>query len=113
MLRRALMYACELREAKPRTMGSPQPSPADSTLPTPLRPHPYAADTTSRVAGLDMGVTAASRMFGETTAGRTSGETSAVAKAVNAAAAKSRRNLTMQVFLHCARIDVSPLACTA
>ena len=102
MLRRALMYVCELQNAKPRTAGSAQRVSADPSMPPssslPLR------KSSSIMAGLDMAHTAAQW------AGRVSAETAHMqtqAKPVATAVAKFRRNLTMQVFLHCARIDVS------
>ncbi len=111
MLRRALMYLCELRQAKPRTMASHHAARADPSLPPQHRPHPYAADSTSGAAGVDLSQTAAGRVFGATTASpwssKTSGDKTAMTKAVHTTAGKPKRNLTMQVFLHCARIDVS------
>lgn len=111
MLRRALMYLCELRQAKPRATASHHAIRADPSLPLQHRPHPYAAESTSGAAGADLSQKAAGKVFGATTAspwsGRTSGDKTAVAKPVHTTAAKPKRNLTMQVFLHCARIDVS------
>ena len=111
MLRRALMYLCELRQAKPRAMASHHAARADPSLPPQHRPHPYAADATSDAAGIDLSQTAAGKVFGATTtspwSGRTSGDKTTVTKAVHTTAGKPKRNLTMQVFLHCARIDVS------
>ncbi|DBA93880.1 TPA: hypothetical protein ACH3X3_013925 [Trebouxia sp. C0006] len=110
MLRRALMYLCELRQAKPRAMASHHAARADPSLPPQHRPHPYAADATSDAAGIDLSQTAAGKVFGATTAspwsGRTSGDKTTVTKAVHTTAGKPKRNLTMQVFLHCARIDL-------
>ncbi len=109
MLRRALMYLCELRQAKPRAMASHHATRADPSLPLQHRPHPYAADSTSDAAGVDLSQTAAGKVIGATTASPWSGRTSGdkLAKAVHTTAGKPKRNLTMQVFLHCARIDVS------
>ncbi|KAL0042783.1 hypothetical protein WJX79_011021 [Trebouxia sp. C0005] len=110
MLRRALMYLCELRQAKPRATASHHAIRADPSLPLQHRPHPYAAESTSGAAGADLSQKAAGKVFGATTAspwsGRTSGDKTAVAKPVHTTAAKPKRNLTMQVFLHCARIDL-------
>ena len=111
MLRRALMYLCELRQAKPRAMASHHAARADPSLPLQHRPHPHPADSTTDATGVDLSQTAAGRVFGATTAspwsGRTSGDKAAMTKAVHTTAGKPKRNLTMQVFLHCARIDVS------
>ena len=111
MLRRALMYLCELRHAKPRAMASHHAARADPSLPLQHRPHYYSAESTSDAAGVDLSQTAAGKVFGATTANpwssRTSGDKTAVAKPVHTTAGKPKRNLTMQVFLHCARIDVS------
>ena len=114
MLRRALMYVCELRQAKPRGLGSPHTtSPDPNLLSSTLRPRAYGADSGSNIAGADLSQTAARRYSGEGTeaqwAGRVSEETTGMqAKPVSSAAGKHKRNLTIQVFLHCARIDVSP-----
>ena len=115
MLRRALMYACELRQAKPRALTHPHHNaPADPNMQA-FKLQPTLSATGSMMMAPDAAQTANARLPGGTgsgiAAGRVSVDASASApqqsKAVRSTAAKSKRNLTVQVFLHCARIDVS------
>ena len=114
MLRRALMYACELRQAKPRALGHPHITPTDPNMQV-SKLQPTLSATSSMMMAPDAAQAANARLPGGTgsgiAAGRVPVEASASAlqqsKAVRSIAAKSKRNLTVQVFLHCARIDVS------
>lgn len=106
-LRRALMYACELRQAKPRALGNPHNTPADPNMQA-SRLQPTLSATGS------MMVPPEARLSGGPGPGIAAGRASLDAPAlqhlqgrpVKSSAAKSKRNLTVQVFLHCARIDV-------
>lgn len=107
-LRRALMYACELRQAKPRALGNPLNTPADPSMQA-SRLQPTLSATGSMMMSPDV------RLSGATGLGSAAGRASLDAPApqhlqsrtAKSSAAKSKRNLTVQVFLHCARIDVS------
>ena len=118
MLRRALMYVCELRQAKPRALGHPHNTPADSNMQASKLQLTQSA-TGSMMMAPSAAQAANARLPGGlgsgSAAGRVSVDASASApqqsKAVKSSAAKSKRNLTVQVFLHCARIDVSSSPC--
>ncbi|KAL3144164.1 hypothetical protein ABBQ32_003948 [Trebouxia sp. C0010 RCD-2024] len=113
MLRRALMYVCELRQAKPRALrhsNAPQAEPSMQAFK--LQPIVDAAGSMS--AAPDTAQAANARLSwatasGSTAAHRVSGEaapSTVQGKVLKGTAAKSKRNLTVQVFLHCARIDL-------
>lgn len=114
MLRRALMYVCELRQAKPRALGHPH-TPADPTLQSAkLQQTMHGNDISSSMSVPDLAQATSARLSGSSAAGSRAGRVSletapgaAQSKAGQGVAAKAKRNLTMQVFLHCARIDVS------
>ena len=116
MLRRALMYVCELRQAKPRVPGYPH-APADPVLHTAKLHQTMDSDAINNSMSVpELAQATSNRLSGASAAGSRAGRVSletapgaAQSKAVQGAAAKAKRNLTMQVFLHCARIDVSPL----
>ena len=117
MLRRALVYLCELRQAKPRALSYPHSIPGDLNLhPAKHQQTPNEPDVTSSGSMLlpDAAPAAGGRLSGLAAVGSRTGQVSVEAataaaqgKVVKGAAAKAKRNLTMQVFLHCARIDVS------
>lgn len=118
MLRRALMYACELRQAKPRALGHPHSTPADSNMQA-FKLQPTQSATGSMMMAPDAAQAASARLPGGAGLGSAAGRVSVDAfasapqqsKAVKSSAAKSKRNLTVQVFLHCARIDVRSSPC--
>lgn len=118
MLRRALMYACELRQAKPRALPYPHNTPADPDMQA-FKLQSTLSATGSMMMAPDAAQAANARLPAGTgsgsAAGRVSVDASASApqqsKAGKISAAKFKRNLTVQVFLHCARIDVSSSPC--
>lgn len=98
MLRRALMYACELQHAQPRAparlhtredtsrgQGSPLRQQTSSDEYNLASPMPGVAQSSTPVVGLPQ------------------------PQGPGPVQAHAKRNLTVQVFLHCARIDVSSL----
>lgn len=108
------MYVCELRQAKPRALGHAHPAPADLSMQAhKLQPALDAAG--SMMVAPDATQAANARLSwasasGGTAAGRVSGDAAPnamQAKVQKATPVRSKRNLTVQVFLHCARIDVS------
>ena len=118
-LRRALMYVCELRQAKPRTLAQRHGSADLNAYASGLWTQATALDTAGSVMGTGFPQTAAARMSnavpGQQRADGVTGEASKAPqnKPGSPAAAKSQRNLTVQIFLHCARIDVSHIALAA
>ena len=114
MLRRALMYVCELRQAKPRALGHPNSSQADPSMQA-FKTQPTRDAAGSFLGATDVAQAATARLSwaptsGSSAAGRVSGDAAPIAmqgKVLKGNTVKSRRNLTVQVFLHCARIDVS------
>lgn len=109
-LRRALMYACELRQAKPRTMSRTQLPSADLTAgPSGLWTQTASGDIPGPTSGSVMAQ--APRLSGASAAELQAARSSADAGRLQAQA-KAKRNLTVQIFLHCARIDVSPCRLT-
>ena len=108
MLRRALMYVCELRQAKPRALGHPHNAPADPNMQASKLQRTPSAGGNIMMAP-DAPQAAGTRLSWASTRGSAAGSASVEAvqgKALKGAAARSKRNLTVQVFLHCARIDV-------
>ena len=91
MLQRALKYACELQQAQPR-------APAHLHA---LRPSPHCQGSAPRQQ------TSSDEYPQETPVTDPSQAAKASAPAVPAKPSV-KRNVTVQVFLHCARIDVSP-----
>lgn len=111
MLRRALMYACELQQAQPRTHSA-----SYSRSPAATVPRSSPASGRSAGATLPGPASTASTLAPEQQKGLSSSSADAtpggfqqavVAPAAAEAKPLAKRNLTMQVFLHCARIDVS------
>ena len=104
MLRRALMYTCELQQAQPR-------APARLHVPRTGLPHPQPV---LQQATLDEHTLRSSMLASDHGPASPTGHLpagSSQAQAAGPASAKPRvqRNLTGQVFLHCARIDVGSL----
>ena len=103
------MYACELRQAKPRALGNPHNTPADPSMQA-SRLQPTLSATGSMMMSPDVRLSGATGLG--TAAGRASLDAPAPqhlqSRTAKSSAAKSKRNLTVQVFLHCARIDVRP-----
>lgn len=97
MLRRALMYACELQQAQPRA---------------PARLHAPSGATDGQGSPLRQQTSTDEYSLASPTPAPVDSSASAAGSAQAAAAPavvkpRVRRNLTVQVFLHCARIDVS------
>ena len=112
------MYACELRQAKPRTLAQRHGSADLNAYASGLWTQATAMDTAGSMMGAGMAQAAAgmsNAVPGQQRADGVPGEASKapINKPGSPGVAKLQRNLTVQIFLHCARIDVGHIAFAA